>query len=288
MKRRIFIKTSAALGATVFTELPFRLLAGNSAKRASDVVPIGNTGIKASRLAVGTGSNGWGGSSNQTRQLGIKGMSHLLEAAFDNGVNFWDSADQYGSHPHLKAGLQNIPREKVVILTKTHASTAAAMEKDLDRFRKEIGTDYIDILLLHCMTDGKWPEQRKGAMEVLSRAREDGIIKAHGVSCHTMAALRAAEQSDWVQIDLARINPDGVRMDGAVSEVVPVLKNMKKQGKAVMGMKILGDGRLAHKRTECLRFALAQSYLDCFTIGIENMEQLNDLIRRIPEASAQG
>lgn len=288
MKRRIFIKTSAALGATVFTEFPFRLLAGNSAKRASDVVPIGNTGIKASRLAVGTGSNGWGGSSNQTRQLGIKGMSHLLEAAFDNGVNFWDSADQYGSHPHLKAGLQNIPREKVVVLTKTHASTAAAMQKDLDRFRKEIGTDYIDILLLHCMTDGKWPEQRKGAMEVLSRAREDGIIKAHGVSCHTMAALRAAEQSDWVQIDLARINPDGVRMDGAVSEVVPVLKNMKKQGKAVMGMKILGDGRLAHKRTECLRFALAQSYLDCFTIGIENMEQLKDLIRRIPEASVPG
>ena len=131
-------------------------------------------------------------------------------------------------------------------------------------------------------------EQRKGAMEVLSRAREDGIIKAHGVSCHTMAALRAAEQSDWVQIDLARINPDGVRMDGAVSEVVPVLKNMKKQGKAVMGMKILGDGRLAHKRTECLRFALAQSYLDCFTIGIENMEQLKDLIRRIPEASVPG
>jgi len=275
MKRREFIGAALASGAALLTAAPAQLF-GKAPKSASDVVTLGQTGIQTSRLAIGTGSNGWGGSSNQTRNLGIKGLASLLEAAYEEGVRFWDSADQYGTHPHLKEALKRVPREKVTILTKTRATTADAMKKDLDRFRSEIGTDYIDIVLLHCMTEGRWPEIKKGAMEVLSKAREDGLIRAHGVSCHTMQALKAAEASNWVQIDLARINPYGSHMDGSVQEVASILRNMKKQGKAVMGMKILGNGSLVGKMEECLRFALSQDYLDCFTIGFESLSQFKE------------
>lgn len=283
MKRRQFIGAAIASGATLLTAGPARLF-GSASKSASDLVTLGRTGIQTSRLAVGTGSDGWGGSSNQTRQLGINGLGDLLEAAYQEGVRFWDSADQYGTHPHLKEGLKRVPREKVAILTKTRATTADAMKKDLDRFRSEIGTDYIDIILLHCMTDGRWPEIKKGAMEVLSRAREDGTIRAHGVSCHTLPALRSAADSDWVQIDLARINPFGSHMDGDVDEVVSILKKMKGQGKAVMGMKILGNGSLAGRMDECLKYTLAQDYIDCFTIGFENLGQFKEAVAKIKKA----
>ncbi len=136
-------------------------------------------------------------------------MPDLLQAGYDMGVTFWDSADQYGTHPHLKEALKRVPREKVVILSKTHASTEDEMKADLDRFRKELGTDYIDIMLLHCMMSDDWPKEREGAMKVLSEAREKGVIRAHGVSCHTLGALKSAAASPWVQIDLARINPYG-------------------------------------------------------------------------------
>lgn len=252
---------------------------------ATDKITLGNTGIVTSRMAIGTGTNGWNKRSNQTRQLGVKGLSDLLVAGYEQGFVFWDSADQYGTHPHLREALKRVPREKVVILTKTHATTEKEMHQDLDRFRKELGTDYLDIVLLHCMMENSWPKTKQAAMNVLSEAREKNIIKAHGVSCHTLGALKAAAATPWVQIDLARINPEGVSMDADVSTVVPVLKEMKKSGKVVMGMKIFGAGQLSGKVAECLQYAMRQDYMDCFTIGIESLDQLMDLKKRIPEAS---
>jgi len=289
LKRRDFLKASMiAAGAFALNPFPHHLYASEQKKFATDRVTLGNTGIELSRLAMGTGTHGVNRNSNQTRKLGVKGLGELLHAAYDEGINFWDSADQYGTHPHLKAGLDFVPREKVVIMSKTHATTEKEMWADLDRFRKELGTDYIDIMLLHFMTDPKWPEVKKGAMNVLSEAREKGIIKTHGVSCHTLGALKAAADSDWVQVDLARINPYAARMDGAVDEVVPVLKKMKSQGKGIIGMKIFGAGQLVEKKDECLQYALGQDFIDCFTIGQEGFHETKDLLKGIPDASVRG
>ncbi len=287
MDRRNFLKGSA-IAAGLVTLNPLNLSSEvkvRSRLYATDKVKLGNTGIEVSRMAIGTGTNGWGKNSNQTRQLGIKGLADMLQAGYDQGFIFWDSADQYGTHPHLKEALKRVPREKVVILTKTHATSEKEMNEDLDRFRSELGTDYLDIVLLHCMTDSNWPKNKEGAMNILSKAREKKIIKAHGVSCHTLGALKAAAASPWVQIDLARINPYGASMDADVSTVVPILKQMKASGKIIMGMKIFGAGKLADKKDECLQYAMKQDYMDCFTIGVENYSQLLDLKKRIPEAS---
>jgi 1-deoxyxylulose-5-phosphate synthase len=286
MNRRIFVKNAAAAaGLLAISPLALQARSIRLKKNISDRIMLGKTGIEVSRMAMGTGTSGTGHSSNQTRQLGMKGLPDLLQEGYDMGVTFWDSADQYGSHPHLKESLKRVSRDKVVILSKTHASTEDEMKADLDRFRKELGTDYIDIMLLHCMMSDDWPKEKEGAMKVLAEAREKGVIRAHGVSCHTLGALKSAAASPWVQIDLARINPFGAVMDANVPVVVDVLRQMKQSGKIIMGMKIFGAGQLINHKDECLQYALDQDYLSCFTIGVENSGQLKDLAVRMPAAS---
>lgn len=284
MNRRRLLKAGAALWA--LDRFPHELFASATRKDATDRIALGPRRVSASRLAIGTGTNGAGGSSDQTRKLGIRGLADLLKFGYDNGVTFWDSADQYGSHPHLREALNSVRRENVTILTKTHASTAAQMKADLDRFRREINTDYLDIVLLHNMQEGDWPERKRGAMEAISEAQERGIVRTKGASCHTLAALKTAATEPWVEVDLARFNAAQAFMDADPETVLGVLKQMKNAGKGVIGMKILGAGQLASKVDECLQFTLAHSAtMDCFTIGAESQEQLADLIRKIPAAS---
>ncbi len=280
---------AATAGYVSLSAFPHHLFAADQAKLPSDCVALGKTGLTVTRLALGTGTNGSSGSSDQTRGLGVSGLAVMLRQGFDHGVTFWDSADQYGSHPHLKAALQDgVPRDKVTILTKTHAKTEAEMRADLDRFRRELGTDYLDICLLHCMINPKWNEECKGAMAVLSEAKEKGIVKANGVSCHSFGALKTAAAEDWVDVDLARVNPAGAVMDASPGEVVAVLKEMKAKGKGIIGMKILGAGQLKGKADECFQWALAQDCVDCFTLGMQNPAQLESTLKQIPAASVRG
>jgi aryl-alcohol dehydrogenase-like predicted oxidoreductase len=288
MKRREFVAGGAcAAGAALLGvhSFPHHLYSAERSKRAQALVSLGRTGLRVSRLAQGTGTSGVGGSSNQTRKLGERGLADLLRAGVDNGLNFWDLADQYGSHPHARLALSSLKRDQVVILTKTHARTEAEMRADLDRFRRELGTDMIDIVLLHCMVDPAWPKTHAGAMAVLAEAKQRGAIRAHGVSCHDLGALRAAAESDWVDVDLARLNPAGVAMDADPETVISVLRTMKQKGKGVIGMKILGAGRLRARADEALQYALAQDVLDAFTIGTESRDELQDLLTKIPAAS---
>ena len=251
---------------------------------ASDTVTLGNTGIQTSRLAMGTGTVGSGHHSHQTA-LGVKGLSELLLNGYDRGLLFFDSADSYGSHPHVAEALKHVPRDKVTVLTKTWARDAASARADLDRFRRELGTDHIDVCLMHCLTEADWTERYRGVMDVLSEAKQKGIIRAHGCSCHSIEALRAAAQSPWVEVDLVRINPIGSHMDADPDTVVSVLKQMKSAGKGIIGMKILGQGDLATRQDEAIKYALSLGLLDAFTIGAESKNEQADLIRRIAAAA---
>jgi len=281
------LKTGLA-GSALLSAFPYELFAGDKRIYPYDRVPLGNTGIEMSRMAMGTGTRGFGGSSNQTRQLGIKGVSDLLRAAFDQGINFWETADQYGSHPHIKEALKSTRREDVVILTKTNSSSYKDVKNDLDRFKQELGTDYLDVVLLHAVTDGNWNENMKGAMEAMAEAKESGLIRAHGISCHSLEALETAADEPWVDVDLSRYNPGGARMDADVETVKKVLTRMKANGKAVIQMKVYGAGQLVDKKDECLQFHTGSDFIDAFTLGIESMEQLKDVEKRLPEASVRG
>ena len=250
---------------------------------ASDTVTLGNTGIKTSRLAMGTGTVGSEHHSHQTA-LGVKGLSDLLLNGYDHGLRFFDAADSYGSHPHVAEALKHVQRDKVTVLSKTWARDPATARADLDRFRRELGTDYLDICLMHCLTDADWTTRYRGVMDVFEEAKQKGIIRAHGCSCHSIEALRAAAKSPWVEVDFARINPIGSHMDADPETVVGVLRSMKAAGKAVVGMKILGQGDLAHRQDEAIKYSLSLGILDAFTIGAESKPEQEDLIRRIAAA----
>src|SRR5467141_29135 len=283
-RREFLIRSASGLGAAWLAQNNLLAALANQNPlgkfSASDTVTLGSTGIKTSRLAMGTGTVGVGHHSNQTA-LGVKGLSELLLNGYDHGLRFFDAADSYGSHPHVAEALKHVPRDKVTVLTKTWARDAASARADLDRFRRELGTDQIDICLMHCLTEGDWTERFKGVMDVLSEAKQKGIIRAHGCSCHSIEALRTATKSPWVEVHLVRINPVGAYMDSDPDTVVSVLREMRAAGKGIIGMKILGQGQLRNRQDEALRYALSLNLLDAFTIGAESKAEQEDLIRRI-------
>jgi predicted aldo/keto reductase-like oxidoreductase len=280
MNRRNFLRvTAGAAGATGFHR-GARLWSA-ATRKATDVVRLGPDKVRLSRLAVGTGTKG----GSIQRQLGQEGLVDLIRFGYDQGLFFWDTADGYRTHPHVAGALKSVSREKVSIMTKTRARTAEQMKADLDRFRQELGADYLDIVLLHAVRTADWPEERKGAMEVLAEARQKGLVRTYGVSCHSLESLQTAAKNPWLRVVLARINPAGMLMDAEPATVVPVLRQMKAAGKGVIGMKILGEGGLRDRVDECLRYALSLDCVDCFTIGAANRDEMSDLIKRIPAAS---
>jgi aryl-alcohol dehydrogenase-like predicted oxidoreductase len=247
-----------------------------------EYIELGDTGISVSRLAIGTGTHGWAHRSDQT-DLGVDGLADLLRIGYEAGVNFWDAADQYGSHPHLKRALQDIPREKVVIQTKTNSRTGEGVREDVARFLRELDVDFIDIVLMHYMTSEDWPDRYAEAMEALSQAQEQGKIGAVGVSCHGLGPLSAAAAHDWPEVILARINMAGVNMGGRPDQVTPILERMYQQGKAVVGMKVMGCGRLGEQGRQAIAFALGLGTVYALTIGVTNEGQLRQNIRWLNE-----
>ena len=283
MNRRGFLQAACGTaGAALMTLGRPEWLRGATARKASDVLELGPEKIRVARMAIGLGTN----AGNVQRELGLQGVADYLHFAFDQGQFFWDSADAYKTHPHIKQGLKGLPREKVTILTKTDVHTAEAMKADLDRYRQELGTDYIDIVLLHGMRSPNWTTEMKGVMDVLSEAKEKKIIRSHGASIHSLDAMKLAAKTPWCEIHLQGINHAGIRMDSPnVAEVVAVFQESKKNGKGVMGMKVLGEGRLRDQIDKTLGFVLGLDCLDCFTIGAANRNELSDLIKRVPAAS---
>lgn len=251
-----------------------------------DYIGFGNTGLSVSRLSIGTGTRGWARHSDQTA-LGLDGLANLLRRAFDAGVNFWDAADQYGSHPHVARALQGVPREQVVIATKTMARKGSDVARDLARFRKELNTEVLDIVLLHTLSDANWPKKCADAMEVLSRAKEAGIVRAVGFSCHGLDALRTAVETPWVDVVLVRINHAGVNMDAPPDKVVPVIEKLHAAGKAVYGMKVLGCGALKGNARAAIEYVLRLGTVHAFTIGMTGVAQLEENVRLVEELAPQ-
>ncbi len=288
--RRTFIR-SALAGAGALA-LPWgdnsttALLASPTGQySAADRVMLGNSGIVTSRLAVGSGTHGTGKSSNQTK-LGLDKFVSLIRHGYERGVTFWDMADHYGSHSHYREALKSVPREKVTILTKSMTRDAAGMKADIERFRKELNTDTLDILLLHYLTDPLWISKMQATMDVISQAREQGHIRTFGVSCHDLGALKAAVASDWVEVILARINHAGAEMDGVPAEVAPVLKEAHEKGKGVIGMKLAGAGRIRDQLRESLDYVLGLGSVDAFTMGFESLAEMDDFIGKVSATGA--
>lgn len=249
-------------------------------------VVLGRTGLTVSRLAIGTGTSGWAKTSEQTRALGLQGLADLLVYAHERGITFFDTADEYGSHPHVREALTRIPRDRVVLTTKTVARTAAAARADLDRFKRELGTDYLDIVLLHCMMDARWNERLRPVMDVLSEAKRRGEIRAVGTSNHDAGALRTTVAEPWVEVVLVRINEAGIQMEASPAEVREAIVAMQAAGKGTYGMKVMGGGgRLTSDPRRAIAYQLGLP-VDAFVIGMSSRAQVDENLGYLEELSA--
>jgi len=297
VSRRNFLRQSftAAGALAIGSDALLTARADTGGKRtATDQVTLGKTGIKLSRLGLGTGSN-----NGQTqRDLGREGFNGLVKYAYDQGITYFDCAHNYMTFDWVGGAIKGLPREKLFIQSKVWGRPEDVLAT-VDSHRKTLDTDYIDSMLIHCMSAHDWTETMKRVMDGFNEAKSKGWIRAKGVSCHSLPALRQAADSPWTEVHLVRVNPQGRHVDGTaettwdnethdVSPVVDQLKKMRADGRGVIGMKIIGNGEFVtpEDREKSVRFAMSRPEIDAVVIGFKSRAEVDEAIERINRALA--
>ena len=296
LSRRQFLGRSAgAAGALLLASCPWLQAQAATKRTAVDQVALGKTGLKLSRLGFGTGSN----SGNVQHDLGQEAFNKLIRYAYDQGITYFDCAQSYRTFEWIKGAIKGLPREKLFLQSKVPGKPDEVLAA-IDHHRKVFDTDYVDSLLIHCMVKNGWTDEWKRIMDAFDEAKEKKWIRAKGVSCHSLPALRAATASDWTEVHLVRVNPQGAHIDGANEEVwdnkvhepEPVLaelKTMRAKGRGVIGMKIIGNGDFTQPeaREKSIRFAMSRPELDAVVIGFKSTAEIDEAIRRMNQALAE-
>lgn len=288
ISRRDFLKSGVAAGALFATGAAVPVKA--AAKRAAtDWVTLGNSGVKVTRLAFGTGTFG----GRVQRELGQEQFTKLVRHAYDSGIRFFETADGYRGMPEMLAtALKGIPRDSYKLMTKYRLNSQDP-KATIDRFRKDLNSEYFDILLLHCVRSNDWAEQYKQVRDEFSEAKQKKIILAHGASCHGLLPLRAFPGNKWLDVALLRINHKGTKMDslqtrdtndlGDVNEVTAHAKKIHAQGTGVLGMKLVGEGQFtsAEDRDASLKYVMGLGAVDAVTIGYKSIAEIDEAIGRM-------
>lgn len=254
-------------------------------------VELGKTGIRPTLLGMGTGVSGGNRSSYLTRQDRNKSIA-TLRYAYDRGIRMFDNADTYGTHGLVAEALKGMDREEIVLTSKIWTRSGGIPEPErpdanivVDRFRKELNTDYIDVVQIHCMEDAAWTDSERRQMDILEDLKVKGVIRAHGTSVHTLEAMIAGVNDPWVDVLHARINPFGIAMDRKdPAEVVEVIHQMHSSGRGVIGMKLVGNGDLrdeSEKMDQSLRFVLGLGSVDMIIVGFESEQQIDNYLGRM-------
>ena len=296
LNRREFIQKSAvAAGAAVLGGRLGALHAAPSTGSATDWVQLGRkAGLKIPRLGIGTGSVG----GSIQRNLGQDGFTRLIRYAYDQGVRYIDTADNYKTHEMIREAIKGLPREKVFIQSKMPIRPEIVSNPlaALERYRKELGVEYIDNLLIHCATKGTWVEDLKPMMDAFDEAQAKGWIRAKGVSCHGLAPLRAATSNRWIEVQLARINPQGRYVDGDspqvmapegnVSEAMKEVHAMHQSGRGIIAMKLVGNGDFTNPedREKAVQYAVNCGCVDAMVIGFKSPAEVDEAVERLNRA----
>jgi predicted aldo/keto reductase-like oxidoreductase len=293
ISRRKFLSTlSAGTGSIMLASTAF----GTSLKNTDPFqqITLGRTGIKSSLIGFGTGYSGGNRSCNMTRSGREKGVA-LLRYAWDRGIRMYDGADLYGTHPFIAEAFKDKSREDYVLVSKIWVRPGGIPEPErpnadivVDRFRKELNTDYIDIMQIHCMVDENWTDEQKKQMDILQNLKEKGVIKSHGVSIHSSIALEKCIDTPWVDIVHTRVNAYGDAMDDKnPAKVLDIVKRIHDNKKGVIGMKLIGNGNFRNdsdKIEKSLRYVLNSGAVDMMIIGFEEEWQIDDYAKRVERA----
>ena len=296
-RRQFLASTAAAAGTVLLSSCTLQPSTKVAKRTAADQVTLGKTGLRLSRLGLGTGSNG--GSIQRT--LEREEFNRLIRYAYDQGITYIDTAQSYNTHEWVRDAIKGLPREKLFIQTKMHKNTERPFEV-LDRFRKELNVDYVDSVLVHCAVTKNWDQEQKIMLEAFEEAKDKQIIRAHGVSCHSLPAQTRSAQLDWVDVHLVRINPQGAHVDtpseqwnaksdaSHVPAVMEQIRIMHQKRHGIIGMKIMGEGEFTNPedREKSIRFAMRGGLLDAIVIGFKSTSEIDEAIQRMNRALAEG
>ncbi|MBR5710890.1 MAG: aldo/keto reductase [Thermoguttaceae bacterium] len=290
MKRRLFIQTAAAGVAAASATI-------TSAENAeADLSPVGLVNltpqIKTSRVGFGTGVHAGMRQSNMHRMgngIGVENMRY----AYDCGIRFFDMADSYGTHQFVAEALKGKPRDSYTLSTKIWCYPGGGIpEKErlpadqlIERFLKELNTDYIDLINIHCLMSPDWVERFEYQFEPLEKLKKRGLIRAHGVSCHALNAAEIAAKHPWVDSMHLRLNTERQRMDGDWDQNVAVAKTAKENGKGVIIMKVLGEGTIntPEGRKRSTIAVTRMPYKDVMIVGFEAKQHIDEFLENVAE-----
>ena len=286
--RRDFLRTGVA--ASVLSTTGGLALAKRAKRSATDWVTLGKSKVKVTRLAFGTGTMG----GRLQRELGQDEFTRLVRYAYDRGIRFFETAESYHGMPEMLAiALKGLPRDSYRLMTKYSTPAAGDPAPKIDQFRKQLNTEYVDILLLHCLRPPTWATDYQSLQDGFSLAQQKGIIAAHGASIHGLPALRTIPGNKWLQVAMIRMNHNGTKMDtpemrdvnqpGNVEEVVAHTRKVHQQGLGVISMKLVGEGRFttAEERDAAMKFAMNLGCVDSVTIGFKNTAEIDEAIERM-------
>ena len=201
-------------------------------------------------------------------------------------------------HEMVRHAIKGLDREKIQIQTKIWYGKYQDPLKEIDRYRKELQTDYFDSMLIHCVRTPDWPEQEKRLRDLLDKAKQKKIIRATGVSAHGLLPLRTAAETDWGDLRFVRINHNGSYMDNLknkwkepadVNTVVKLLEKMHAAGKGVIGMKLIGNGNFKDPKTrrDSINFVMALNCVHSVIIGFKSPQEIDQAISTINSALAK-
>ncbi len=296
MNRRKFLTALGMGTAHVMFSNP--LYAASPGRFASNSpvqnVKLGKSVVETSLLGMGTGVHAGNRSAFLTRQEKDKSIA-MIQHAYERGIRNFDTADTYGTHQIVAEALAKKNREDYTLTSKIWVRGGGIPDKDrpdadvvVERFRKELNTDYIDLVQIHCMVDEKWTETQKKQMDILEDLKAKGIVRAHGVSVHSLEAMEDAVGNPWVDVLHARINPYGMAMDRPdPKEVIEVIQRLNNSGTGIIGMKLVGNGKIrddSKKIDDSLRFVLGLKSVDMVIVGFESIEQIDNYLDRMENA----
>ena len=288
--RRQFMKTGLAAGTIAATgDLP--LMAQR--RTATDVVTLGRSGVKVTRLAFGTGSL----SGRVQRELGQEGFTRLVRHAYDRGIRFFETAESYGEmHKMLGIALKGIPRDSYQLMSKVTTRDGVVPQQKFDELRTLANTEYFDIMLLHWQHTATWPADTRRWQDAILEAEAKKAVVSHGASVHGLPALRRVPGNDWLKVAMIRVNHKGKAMDaedyntqepGNVPEVVAHVTKVRNEGMGVIAMKLAGEGTFGREdRQKAMRFAFRQAGVDCVTVGYKTTGEIDEAIENLDLALA--
>ena len=293
-RRRFLVALSAGTAHVLFATPIYAAISQLTSADPVQKIKLGKSGLETTLIGFGSGVSATNRSSALTRQDHDKSIA-VIRHAYDRGIRMFDTADAYGSHGLIGEAMKSMDRSKIMLTSKIWVQRGGIPEPErpdanivVDRFRKELNTDYLDLVQVHLMTDGKWTDTWKKQMDIMSDLKAKGIIKAHGVSVHSLDAMQAALESPWVDVVHARINPYGIAMDKPEPQlVVDVINKLHASGKGVIGMKLIGAGQFSNdseKIDNSLRFVLGLGSVDMMIVGFQESAQIDNYLDRVEKA----